>query len=113
MAGVDGLVKSVSYYLNVAATPEESGNDDAAADTAVLNEPMVTEESIDFPTPALDNFEDDAENNGVEQGGLAIRSGDNNGMCHGNLTSNQPPCGNTHLIYASNHHSAQVAESSL
>lgn len=113
MAGVDGLVKSVSYYLNVAATTEESGNDDAAADAAVLNEPMVTEESIDFPTPALDNFEDAAENNGVEQGGLAIRSGDNNGIYHGNLTSNQPPCGNTHLIYASNHHSAQVAKSSL
>ena len=68
MAGVDGLVKFVSYYLNGAATTEESGNDDAAADAAVLNEPMVTEESIDLPTPALDNFEDDTENNGVEQG---------------------------------------------
>ena len=101
MAGVDGLVKSVSYYLKVTDTTLENGT---AADTAVLNELMVTEESVDLPTPALDTFEDDKENKGVEQGGLALRSGAGKGVYHGNQTSNQPPCVNTHLIYASNHH---------
>ena len=45
MAGVDGLVKSVSYYLKVTDTTLENST---AADAAVINEPMVTEESVDF-----------------------------------------------------------------
>ena len=38
-------MNNVSYYLAVAATLEESGNDDAAANFQVIDEPMVTEES--------------------------------------------------------------------
>ena len=67
MAGVDELVKFVSYYLKVADTNQENGT---TADAAMLNEHMVTEESVDSPTPALDAFEDDKENNRLEQGGL-------------------------------------------
>ena len=88
MAGVDGLIESVSYHLAVADTTEESTLDDATANFTVLDEPMDTEEATDSSTLGLANFTSNEENNGPHRGGQHLRSGDCQGIFLLRLPSN-------------------------
>ena len=85
MAGVDGLVKPVSYYLAVADATKESTLDDATANLTVLDEPMDTEEATDSSTLG---FTSNKENNEPHHGGQPLRSGDCQGMFSHSLPSN-------------------------
>ena len=87
MAGVDRLVKSVSYYLAVAETTEESTLDDATANLTVLDEPMDTEEATDSSTLGVANFTSNQANNGPHHGGQQLQSGGCQGMFRHRLPS--------------------------
>jgi hypothetical protein len=80
MLGAGQLVNNVSYYLAVAATLEESGNDDAAANFQLINEPMVTEESTTIQKQSAPSCEAYREQESVERWGETIRSVANQSM---------------------------------